>query len=166
MRGPVAIVGYMGSGKSSIGRFLARDLGWKFVDLDRAIEQKTALKIPEIFARFGEEHFRNLEHQALLEALDGQPNQVVACGGGTVVRHENREKLKGVKTVFLQEDAGVLYRRTRKPGRPLRGGGYDEFARRYADRLPLYREVADLEIPTNNRPKRQIIGEILRWLEE
>ncbi len=156
----------MGSGKSSIGRLLARDLGWEFVDLDRAIERKTDLKIPEIFDRFGEEHFRELEHRALLEALDGHPDQVVACGGGTVVRQDNRGRLAEVKTIFLQEDAGVLYRRTRKPGRPLRGGGYDEFARRYVGRLPFYREVADLEIPTNNRPKRQIIGEILRWLEE
>ena len=145
---------------------MARDLGWKFTDLDRAVEQKAGLKIPEIFSEFGEEHFRDLERRALLEALDGHPDKVVACGGGTVVRPENRERLRKVKTVFLQEDAGVLYRRTRKPGRPLRGGGYDEFTRRYTDRLPHYREVSDLEIPTKNRPKRQVIGEILRWLEE
>lgn len=155
----------MGSGKSGIGRLLARELGWQFVDLDRFIECRAERKIPKIFAESGEDHFRDLEHQALLDALNGENERVLACGGGTIVRQENRERLKDVETIFLMEDAGVLYRRTRKPGRPLRGVGYDEFAGRYIERLPHYREVADLEIDTRNRPKRLILEEILRWLD-
>src|SRR3712207_6366142 len=109
----------MGSGKTTIGRILARKLGWEFVDLDRTITRDAGRGIPEIFERFGEEHFRDLEHRALLAALDGAPQRVVACGGGIVVRPENRERLKEVATVFLCEDPGVLYGRTRGGGRPL-----------------------------------------------
>ena len=120
MDGSVAIVGYMGSGKTTLGRHLARALGLEFVDLDRAIVKQAGKGIPEIFAQHGEEHFRDLEHKALLEALDGQEPSVVACGGGIVVRPDNRALLRGVTTVFLREDTDVLYQRTRGPGRPLR----------------------------------------------
>jgi shikimate kinase len=162
--GPAAIVGYMGSGKTTIGRILARKLGWEFVDLDRTITRDAGRGIPEIFERFGEEHFRDLEHRALLAALDGAPQRVVACGGGIVVRPENRERLKEVATVFLWEDPGVLYSRTRGGGRPLRAASREEFEHRYAQRLPFYEEVADLEVPVQIRPPEEVAEEIARWL--
>jgi shikimate kinase len=162
--GPAAIVGYMGSGKTTIGRVLARKLGWEFVDLDRTITRDAGRGIPEIFERFGEEHFRDLEHRALLAALDGAPQRVVACGGGIVVRPENRERLMEVATVFLWEDPGVLYSRTRGGGRPLRAASREEFEHRYAQRLPFYEEVADLEVPVQIRPPEVVAEEIARWL--
>jgi shikimate kinase len=162
--GPAAIVGYMGSGKTTIGRILARKLGWEFVDLDRTITRDAGRGIPEIFERFGEEHFRDLEHRALLAALDGAPQRVVACGGGIVVRPENRERLMEVATVFLWEDPGVLYSRTRGGGRPLRAASREEFEHRYAQRLPFYEEVADLEVPVQIRPPEEVAEEIARWL--
>jgi shikimate kinase len=160
----VALVGYMGSGKTSVGRILARSLGWEFVDLDRSIEKEAGRTIPEIFSEFGEEHFRELEHRVLLDALDGTTERVVACGGGVVARPENRERLEEIPTVFLQENLEVLYERTRKPGRPLRGGGYEEFERRYEERLQHYREAADIEVAVRNRPRRQVAEEISQWL--
>lgn len=164
LRGPVALTGYMGSGKSSVGRILAHRLGWEFVDLDRAIEREAGRKIPEIFSHSGEQHFRDLEHHLLVEALKGPAERVVACGGGVVVRPENRECLEKVATVFLREDLNVLYERTRRPGRPLRGGGPEEFEKRYRERLPFYREVADVEVEVRNRPRRQVAEEISGWL--
>jgi shikimate kinase len=160
----VAIVGYMGCGKSTVGRLLARTLGWEFVDLDRNIATETGREIAQIFAHFGEEHFRNLEHRALVSALDEREERVVACGGGIVVRPENRYKLKGATTVFLREDLGFLYGRTRAPGRPLRAATPQEFERRYAERLPFYEEVADLEIPVRRLPPEAVAQEIARWL--
>jgi shikimate kinase len=162
----VAIVGYMGSGKTTVGRILARALGWKFVDLDRTIAKETGCGIPEIFAHSGEEHFRDLEHRALLAALDGGRERVVACGGGIVVRPENRDKLKESLTVFLSEDLGVLYARTRGPRRPLRAGSQQEFERRFAARLPFYEEVADLVVPVRGRPPEEVAKEITRWLPD
>jgi shikimate kinase len=164
--GPVAIVGYMGSGKTTVGRILAHTLGWEFVDLDRAIAKETGSGIPEIFARSGEEHFRDLEHRALLAALDGARERVVACGGGIVVRPENRDKLNEAVTVFLREDLGVLYGRTRGPRRPLRAASRDEFGRRYAGRLPFYVAVADLVVPVRGRPPEEVVEEIARWLPD
>lgn len=161
----MALVGYMGSGKTSVGRILARNLGWEFVDLDWSIEREAALGIPEIFAQFGEPHFRELEHRLLLNALDDTAERVVACGGGVVVRPDNRERLGEVCTVFLEEDLETLYERTRRPGRPLRGGGYAEFEERYTERLPYYREVAGIEVAVRNRPRWQVAEEISAWLK-
>jgi shikimate kinase len=160
----VVIVGYMGSGKTTVGRLLARTLGWEFVDLDPAIARDAGRGIPEIFAQSGEEHFRDLEHHALVDTLDDKEELVVACGGGIVVRPENRDKLKKVATVFLREDLGVLYGRTRDASRPLRAASREDFERRYAERLPLYEEVADLELLVCGRSPEEVVEEIARWL--
>ncbi len=159
----MAIVGYMGSGKSTVGRIVAEELGWEFVDLDAVVAERAGLSIPEIFKSSGEPHFRNLERLALLDALDGLRERVVACGGGVVINPRNRAKLLEVPTVFLWEDADVLYRRTRGPGRPLRGASFDDFARRYAERLPYYLEVAALQLEPDNRPPLWISDEIIEW---
>lgn len=164
MDGPVAIVGYMGSGKSSVGRLLARRLGWEFVDLDCEIERKERRTIPEIFEESGEERFRELEREALLYSLDGVTERVIACGGGTVVHSDSRARLRQVATVFLEEDVGVLYERTRGSRRPLRAGSYEEFEHRYSGRIRHYREVAGLTVSVRRRPKDQIAEEIIQWL--
>jgi shikimate kinase len=160
----LAIVGYMGSGKTTLGRLLARATGLEFVDLDRTISKRAGKEIPQIFAACGEEHFRDLEQEALREVLDGKTPCIVACGGGVVVRPENRALLQGVTTVFLREDVGVLYGRTRGPGRPLRAANREEFESRYAERLPLYREVADLEVEVDGRSPSQVEEEVLGCL--
>lgn len=160
----MALVGYMGSGKTTVGRILARSLRWEFVDLDQAIEKEAGRKITDIFSESGEQHFRELEHRVLLNSLDNTSERVVACGGGVVIRPDNRERLKEVATVFLKENLEVLFQRTRRPGRPLRGGGFGDFEERYRERLPHYREVADIEIEVRNRPRRQVAEEISQWL--
>jgi shikimate kinase len=162
--GSMAIVGYMGSGKTTLGRLLARALCLEFVDLDRAVVKKAGKGIPEIFAERGEKHFRDLEHEALRESLRARSPTVVACGGGVVVLPENRSLLRGVTTVFLREDTDVLYERTRGTGRPLRATSREEFVRRYAERLPFYREVADVDVEVGGRQPTEVAEEVLGWL--
>ncbi len=164
MGGPLAIVGYMGSGKSTVGRLVAETLGWEFVDLDHAVAERVGLSIPEIFESSGEPYFRDLERRELLDALDGPKERVIACGGGIVIDPRNRARLMEVPTVFLWEDADVLYRRTRGPGRPLRGTNFEDFVRRYSERLPYYLEVASLQVEPDNRPPRRVADEIVEWL--
>ena len=160
----MAIVGYMGSGKTTLGRLLARALSLAFVDLDRVIVRSAGKAIPQIFAEHGENHFRDLEHNALLQTLDGGTPSVIACGGGAVVRPDNRILLRDVTTVFLKEDTDVLYQRTRGPDRPLRAASREEFGLRYAERLPFYREVADIEVEADGRPPGQVAEEVLECL--
>lgn len=160
----VAIIGYMGSGKTTVGRLLARRTGREFVDLDAEIAHKAGRTIPEIFAEGGEDRFRDLEREALASAMERPDPAVISCGGGAIVRPENRAALRGAPTVFLAEDVEVLYSRTRGPDRPLRGGSREDFARRYAERLPLYREVADVEVRSEGRPADAVAEEVERWL--
>ena len=162
----MAIVGYMGSGKSTVGHLVADSLRWRFIDLDEAVAERAGLPIPEIFESRGEPHFRNLERRELMHALDGPRESVVACGGGVVIDPRNRARLLEVPTVFLWEDTDVLYRRTRGPGRPLRGASFEDFARRYAERLPYYLEVAVLQVEPGNRPLHRVADEILEWFHE
>lgn len=155
----------MGSGKSTLGRILASSLDWEFVDLDQAITHEVGSSIPEIFEQYGEQHFRDLEARVLAKALDGTRERVISCGGGIIVRPENRERLGRVATVFLEEDMDLMYRRTRGPGRPLRAPDREGFERRYAERLPLYLEVADMRLSARERTKKDLAKEIQRWLD-
>lgn len=165
----MALVGFMGSGKSTVGRILARKLGWPLLDLDRKIEAHERRRIPEIFESSGEPYFRELEGRLLEEALSGGPGRsgdrrVIACGGGVVLGERNRKLLREAATVFLREDPRVLYRRTRGSGRPLGTGSREEFERRYAGRLPYYEEVAGLVVDCDRRPPARVAGEVASWL--
>lgn len=150
----------MGSGKTTVGRLLAERTNRDFVDLDGEIVARAGQTIPEIFAEQGEAAFRDFEQEALLDTLAREDACVLACGGGTVLRPENRVALRAATTVFLREDVGALYDRTRDPDRPLRSDTREGFERRYAERLPLYREVADLEVEGRCRPATEVAREV------
>ena len=160
----MALIGYMGSGKTTVGRLLAQRTGRDFVDLDHEISRLEGRTIPEIFAEGGEDRFRDLEHAALLSALERLEPAVISCGGGAITRPENRAALLQTPTVFLSEDVDALFARTRDADRPLRGGSREEFSRRYAERLPLYREVADVEVRADGRGAAAMAEEVERWL--
>lgn len=161
----VVLVGYMGSGKSTVGRELARLLGWRFTDLDHEIERRAGKSVAGIFSDSGESGFRALERECLRSALgELDAGRVVSCGGGAVVSPENRALLRGVPTVFLKEDVGVLYSRTRGDERPLRGVGRVEFEERYAVREPFYFEVAGYTVVVGGRSQAEVAKEVGAWL--
>ena len=157
----VVLVGFMASGKSSVGRELARRLGWDFIDLDDRIASREAQTVPEIFRDRGESGFR-LAETAALEELTGSltHDSVVALGGGAFAQNTNRALLATWPSVFLQAPADELWRRCGEdPGiRPLRKNR-EQFAQLYAERLPFYREAA-LSVETLGKDPAAICAEI------
>jgi shikimate kinase len=163
----VFLVGFMASGKSSVGQELARRLDWDFVDLDARIEARERQTIPEIFRDSGESGFRLAETSALRDLLTGslQKNSVVALGGGAFVQETNRELLRRWPSVFLEGHVSELWQRSLADGieRPLRGDP-EQFARLYAERLPFYRQ-ATVVVETRGKPLASICVEIEEALQ-
>jgi shikimate kinase / 3-dehydroquinate synthase len=137
----IALIGFMGAGKSTVGREVAERVGRPFVDLDREIEKRHGA-IADIFEELGEAEFRLLEEQALAEALVG-PEAVIALGGGAVLSPRNRELLEArAFRVFLDVDVDSAWERVRGSGRPL-AQREEDFRQLYASRAPLYLQLAD-----------------------
>lgn len=158
----------MGAGKSTIGRLLAKELRLPFKDSDKEIEQRTGADIPWIFDVEGEQGFRERE-QAVIAELSRQDGLVLATGGGAVIRPENRRALHaGGRVVYLHTSVEQQIDRTsRDRNRPLlRTANPAQVLRDLmAVRDPLYREVADIIIETDERPPRMVVQEILSRLE-
>lgn len=152
--GHLFLIGFMGAGKSTVARLVAERLGLVAVDLDEMIEQRAGRSVTEIFDRDGEDAFRDLETEAL-SALSALPPRVVACGGGVVLRPENRALLKRLGTVVhLTVTADVALARIGDVStRPLLAGPSGTLAatRLLEARERLYRSVADLEVDTVGR---------------
>ena len=163
------LVGPMGAGKSTIGRLLAKELHLPFKDSDKEIEVRTGADIPWIFDVEGEQGFRERE-QAVIADLCREDGLVLATGGGAVLRQENREALRaGGRVVYLHASVEQQLERTaRDRNRPLlRTANPGQVLRDLlALRDPLYREIADVVIETDQRPPRMVVQEILACLEQ
>lgn len=135
------LTGFMGCGKSTIGRLLAQRLNYQFVDTDILIEQQTGRAIKDIFQAQGEACFRRLEMQTLAE-LAQKSGLVVSLGGGAVLAPQNREWLKKGVWIFLQPPLALIKRRIADdPKRPLLAQGWEIAERLYQKRLPLYHQA-------------------------
>lgn len=161
----IYLVGFMGCGKSTVGRMLAEHLGWAFADLDEEIERRSGMPIPQIFERRGESAFRQLEHEAWLEqwmlAQQGQ-TRVVALGGGAFVDPRNRDQFqKGGLSIWLDCSLARLWERvSTAPHRPL-ARDRQQFERLYQERLPHYRQ-ADFTVPADTDQPGEILDSILK----
>jgi len=153
----------MGTGKSTVGRLLARRLGWAFVDTDRLVEQAAGKSIPDIFAQDGEPAFRELERRAVEQALAAS-RAVISLGGGAVLDPATRDILgvRGV-TVWLKADVAICAARAVGEGRPLLQGKDPEamLSRIWDQRRALYAEVADLAIDTGPLEPAGVVERIL-----
>ncbi len=137
----LALIGFMGAGKTTIGREVAERIGRAFIDLDREIEKRHG-PIPEIFEKRGEEEFRRIEEQALAEALAGT-DAVIALGGGAVLSPLNRERLEArAFRVFIDVDVETAWERVRGSDRPL-AQREEDFRKLYETRLRFYFELGD-----------------------
>ncbi len=161
----VFLVGFMASGKSSVGQELARRLSWDFVDLDSRIEYRERQTIPEIFRDRGEPWFRLAETRALRDLTESlERNTVVALGGGTFAEPRNRDLLRPWPSIFLDAPLEELWRRSLEDAteRPLRNDP-TEFARLHEHRLPFYRQ-ATVTVVTSGKDPASLCAEIERTL--
>jgi shikimate kinase len=169
----VILVGFMGAGKSTVGRVLAERLGWTFEDLDDRIQQREKQTVAEIFRNGGEAEFRRVEHEALKELLQGLQNgseKVIALGGGAFVQQSNISLLEAANlpTVFL--DAGVEELLTRCQEQSERQGterplleSPEQFRNLYENRRPHYLR-ARLRQGTEGKNVEQIAADLIRAL--
>jgi shikimate kinase len=165
----IFLVGPMGSGKSTVGRALARKIGYQFFDSDREIEARCGVDIPTIFDYEGEAGFRDRESRMIAE-LTQLPGVVLATGGGSVLREENRQHLKTRgHVILLQVDINEQLRRVAfDANRPLLQTE-DPAARLKAlmeEREPIYQSVADATISTDSRRMYHVVSKILRHLQK
>lgn len=165
----IFFVGPMGAGKTTIGRQLAKQLKRDFYDSDRVIEQRTGASIPLIFELEQEDGFRKRE-QAVIDELTQMENIILATGGGAVLAPENREHLRSRGyVIYLYAPIKQLLRRTsHDKNRPLL---QTENPREKLEQLmdvrdPLYREVADAVIKTDNLPVKQVVKQIIELARE
>jgi shikimate kinase len=165
---PIALIGYRGTGKSSVAPLLARRLNWDWVDADVEIELHAGKSIAAIFADEGEPHFRHLEANVVAELCSRQ-NCVLALGGGAVLRETNRVLLQKCQTVvWLQASVDVLAKRifgdpTTAARRPnlTNHGGRNEIETLLAARQPFYQGCATLKVDTDNKRPSEIADEII-----
>lgn len=158
----IVLIGFMGTGKTSVGKLLAVKIGYAFVDTDAKIEEDNHLTIPEIFAQHGEFYFREREAEAV-KAVAAEDNMVISTGGGVVLREENMAALRQSGCIVaLTASADVIVERTsRNNDRPLLES---ENRRRAVEELMQQRAVlyakADYMIDTGNMTPLQVVEEI------
>lgn len=160
------LVGFMGSGKSTLGKLLADRLNWEFIDLDSRIEETCGMPIRRVFELRGESHFRRLEHEALRAVSADRGRAIVAIGGGAFVGEVNRAVIRraGV-SVWIDAPFRVLSKRIigdRK--RPLVQSA-EQIHQLYRSRLPFYHE-ADIRLRVGDAHPNRIAREVLRVLRE
>jgi shikimate kinase len=162
----VYLVGFMGSGKTSVGRLLAEKLEWTFVDLDHRIEDRAGQTIRKIFMQSGERRFRSLECDALREVGRESGRSIVALGGGAFVSEVNRAVIRrtGV-SVWLDVPFRTLLRRVSGDRRRPLAGDRERLHELYRTRLPFYHE-ADVRVRAGEAPAERLAAEVLRVLRE
>lgn len=160
----VYLVGFMGAGKSTIARCLARRLGVASLDMDCYIQRLCGREIADIFKTDGERAFRDIETQTLRQIANAgkETPQVISCGGGVVLSKENREILKadGVVVHLLVDADEASLRISDKTSRPL-FNDIEDARRRLEERLPFYDEVADITVSTCNKSVYAVTSEVV-----
>lgn len=167
----IVLLGYRGSGKTTVGMKLADRLWWDFVDTDQRIVERTGKSIKTIFEQDGESVFREIESDVLEETLRKE-STVISCGGGIILKEKNRELLKQSphSRVYLSADPEVLYERIRgdqstaemRPSLTALGGGVEEVRALLQVRQPLYREVMTVELDVTHLSVDEVVVRVAK----
>lgn len=167
MRENIFLIGFMGAGKSTIAKALCKELQMQLVEMDARIVEEQGMSINDIFAQYGEDHFRDIESQLIL-TLGEEGNTIVSCGGGVVVRSQNIEFMKkSGKVVFLSATPETIYERVKNStDRPILNGhmNVEYIAELMEKRRALYEAAADIKIETDGKSRSVICKEIMERL--
>ena len=167
MRENIFLIGFMGAGKSTIAKALCKELQMQLVEMDARIVEEQGMSINDIFAQYGEDHFRDIESQLIL-TLGEEGNTIVSCGGGVVVRPQNIEFMKkSGKVVFLSATPETIYERVKNStDRPILNGhmNVEYIAELMGKRRALYEAAADIRIDTDGKSRSVICKEIIESL--
>ncbi len=163
--GNIVLIGFMGTGKSTVGKRLAQSLAWDFVDTDCEIGEVTSLSVSEIFRRHGETRFRS-EESIVVARLSQQERLVIATGGGTVLNPLNWNALaqKGIVIALHASLETILDRIGHKNDRPLLKGPREEIEKLWSKRQECYAQ-ANFIVDTSKKNVDEVVREILTWLE-
>jgi len=170
MKSTIALIGFMGGGKTVVGKALARRLNRKFIELDSLIEQKADKSIPEIFRHDGEIAFRELEIDVTKE-VSQEENTVIACGGGIVLNQINIDRLRQKsKIVYLMSSPAVILKRlvSERGERPLLQVANPLLAIQelLEFRRPLYERAADITVNTSKMNIGEVVSQIIEKIKE
>ena len=165
MKSNLILIGFMGTGKTSLGKLLAEKLGRGFIDIDQKIEQDAGISIPQIFERYGEKYFRELEKKTV-EEITKRHGLIIATGGGTVKDEDNMRMLKSSGLIVcLTTEPEEIFRRTERRGeRPILDGGEDRLQtikKLLSERQKFYAQ-ADYTIDTTDWSPLQIMNDICK----
>jgi shikimate kinase len=165
----IVLIGFMGAGKSSVGRFLERRTGLARMDTDDIISSKLGLSIPEIFSKHGEASFRDAETETLRQLSPDRPS-IIVTGGGIVLRQENVDLLKRLgAVVWLDASEKTLFQRASRRGqRPLlqTANPRKSFSDLFRKRRPLYKRAADVRVDTSSLSHDEVGEMILIRMEK
>lgn len=165
----IVLIGFMGSGKTTLGKWIAREHGYTFLDTDDMIEEEQQRSINDIFAKEGEEYFRDLETDMIRSLADRADKVVISVGGGLPVREVNRELMRHVgKVVYLRTTVDELEKRLKgDTKRPLLAGGNvrEKIISLMDKREALYLDAADIVVDTTGKRFEQIY-DIIKSVEE
>lgn len=166
----IVLIGFMGSGKTRVGKQLAKDLGLPFVDLEKQITKKMNLTVREIFERFGEPFYRALETYGLKELTESKKQSVVSIGAGTPMQEQNEEYIKKLGTVvYIKGSYATLKERLEGSGKsPLLDGEdrEEKIKKLLKQRDPVYKKFADMTVVTGEKPFEELVQEIEEKLQK
>ena len=165
----IVLIGFMGTGKSTISEYMNQKFGMEVIEMDQIIAQRQGMTISKIFETYGEEYFRELETNLLIE-LQEKKNLIISCGGGVPMKERNVvEMKKNGKVVLLTVMPETILKRVRNNhDRPLLEGRKNEayISELMEKRRAKYEAAADIQVATDNRNKQQICDEMVKKLRE
>lgn len=165
----IVLIGFMGAGKSTISDYLSIMFDMDIVEMDRVIAEREEMSIPDIFSTYGEEYFRDLETNLLIE-MQAHKNTVISCGGGAALRERNVEEMKkNGRVVLLTASPEIIYERVKdSDDRPLLRGrkNVEGISELMEQRRGKYEAAADIVINTDNKTVLQICEELVQRLTE